>query len=103
VGNVYWNRNIPQECHNRVVELKNAGHKLICVAFSPLGGNRWSLSTNKSWNGNWDNPVAGHGKGDPNGMQAFAFDFVRDADSNGVGDEGCWVPRVGDAFASNNG
>lgn len=28
------------------------------------------------WNGNWDDPKAGHNKGNPNGLQAHAFDFV---------------------------
>jgi biotin carboxyl carrier protein len=26
-------------------------------------------------NGNWDDPLHGHGKGDPNGWQAYAYDF----------------------------
>ena len=26
-------------------------------------------------NGNWDDPINGHGKGDPNGWQAYAYDF----------------------------
>lgn len=129
-----------------MVELRNGGHSIISVAFSPQGGNRWSIVTNKGffnrnvpdelhriigeiytchgpmrvvafdsdgsgwsvaanakaaviyrlpfgnesgmalWNGNWDDPVAGHGQGDPNGLQAFAFDFVKDADKDGIGD-----------------
>ena len=28
------------------------------------------------WNGNWDDPKAGHNMGNINGLQAFAFDFV---------------------------
>jgi len=43
----------------------------------------WAL-----WNGNWDDPIAGHGKDDPNGLQAFAFDFVHDSNHDGVGEEG---------------
>jgi murein DD-endopeptidase MepM/ murein hydrolase activator NlpD len=39
-------------------------------------------------NGNWDDPVNGHNKGNPNGLQAYAFDFVRDENHDGVGEGG---------------
>lgn len=35
------------------------------------------------WNGNWDDPVAGHG-----GSQGYAFDFVHVSDPAKGGDEG---------------
>jgi hypothetical protein len=40
------------------------------------------------WNGNYDDPKSGHSKGNPNGLQAYAFDFVHDKDNNGVGEGG---------------
>ncbi len=43
----------------------------------------WVLS-----NGNWDDPKHGHNQGNPNGLQAYAFDFVHDADHDGKGESG---------------
>ena len=34
------------------------------------------------WNANWDSPGGGHGAG-----QGYAFDFVHDANKDGVGEE----------------
>lgn len=45
----FFNRNIPQECHDRMVTLRNAGHSILCVAFPPAGGNRWSVVTDQSF------------------------------------------------------
>lgn len=42
----------------------------------------WVLS-----NGNWDDPSAGHGKGNPDGLQAYAFDFVHDFNKDGIGED----------------
>jgi murein DD-endopeptidase MepM/ murein hydrolase activator NlpD len=39
-------------------------------------------------NGNWDDPKHGHNQGNPNGLQAYAFDFVHDADHDGIGEPG---------------
>jgi len=37
------------------------------------------------WNGNWDDPKAGHNMGNINGLQAFAFDFISvGPDGNGA-------------------
>lgn len=100
----FFNRNIPDECHMIMGELNDCFGPLRLVAFDG-DGNGWSIvATNKPvviyrlpfdpdpawqlWNGNWDDPIAGHGKGDPNSSQAYAFDFVHDADHNGVGEEG---------------
>ena len=43
----------------------------------------WTLS-----NGNWDDPIAGHSKGDSTGLQSYAFDFVFDSNHDGKGEEG---------------
>lgn len=43
----------------------------------------WTLA-----NGNWDDPIAGHSKGDPNGLQSYAFDFLFDSNHDGKGEEG---------------
>ena len=100
----YFNRNVPDECHMILGELYTGHGPLRCVAYAP-GANNWSLvSAAKSvvtyrlpfdadldwalWNGNWDDPIAGHGLGNPNGQQAFAFDFVHDANKNGIGEGG---------------
>jgi hypothetical protein len=45
----FFNRNIPDECHNKMNEFLKAGHKLVCVAFPPAGGNSWSVVTDKSF------------------------------------------------------
>src|SRR5262245_20918760 len=45
-------------------------------------GSGWKLT-----NGNWDDPTPGHG-GSPNGLQAYAFDFVYDSNNDGKGESG---------------
>ena len=45
----YFNRNIPTEAHGKMKTYAAAGHKIICVAFPPAGGNRWSLVTDKTF------------------------------------------------------
>jgi hypothetical protein len=42
----------------------------------------------KLFNGNWDDPVNGHGKGDPTWDQRYAYDFAHDANSDWIGEEG---------------
>jgi matrix metalloproteinase-14 (membrane-inserted) len=37
-------------------------------------------------NGNWNDPTNAHNPGDPNGLQAFAFDFLRDVNNDGAGE-----------------
>src|ERR1043166_2757166 len=50
----------------------------------PFGGEQgWVLA-----NGNWDDPTHGHNQGDPHGLQAYAFDFLRDTNHDGVGEAG---------------
>jgi matrix metalloproteinase-14 (membrane-inserted) len=39
-------------------------------------------------NGNWDDPTNAHNPGDPHGLQAFAFDFLRDVNNDGKGEAG---------------
>src|SRR5262249_11329000 len=38
--------------------------------------------------GNWDDPINGHNQGDPNGAQAYAFDFEYDPSHKCAGSEG---------------
>lgn len=45
----YHNRNIPDECHDKMKALHAAGHKLVCVAFPPQGANSWSVITDKTF------------------------------------------------------
>jgi CubicO group peptidase (beta-lactamase class C family) len=42
---VFFNRNIPDECHQKMGEFAGAGDDVIWVAFPPGGGNRWSIVT----------------------------------------------------------
>ncbi len=50
----------------------------------PFGsGAGWTVTK-----GNWDDPVNGHNKDNQNGLQAYAFDFVRDENHDGVGESG---------------
>ena len=49
-----WNptvfgRNLPKECRNKISEFQKAGHKVLCVAFPPTGGNRWSVITDQTF------------------------------------------------------
>jgi len=39
---VFFNRNIPDECHQKVKEFSSAGNEPVCVAFGP-GNNHWSV------------------------------------------------------------
>jgi CubicO group peptidase (beta-lactamase class C family) len=39
----FFNRNIPDECHQKMGELSANGAKIVCVAFPPGGGNSWSI------------------------------------------------------------
>ena len=41
----FFNRNISEECHQKVSEFVSAGNDVIWVAFPPGGGNRWSVVT----------------------------------------------------------
>jgi len=94
----YFNRNVPDECHMMMGEIYSVHGPMRAVAFDP-DGNGWSLvSAAKNtviyrlpfedddlWklsNGNWDDPTAGHSKGNPNGLQAFAFDFTHPEGGN---------------------
>jgi hypothetical protein len=99
----FFNRNIPDEAHTILGEMYACHGPMQVLAFDP-DGNGWSAVTGakrvvvyrlpfgdesgwKLTNGNWDDPKPGHG-GDPNGLQAFAFDFVFDSNNNGIGEEG---------------
>ncbi|MEI9977164.1 MAG: hypothetical protein WDO73_36985 [Ignavibacteriota bacterium] len=39
----FFNRNIPDECHQKMQDLSQGGAKIVCVAFPPQGGNTWSV------------------------------------------------------------
>lgn len=39
---VFFNRNIPDECHQKVKDFSSAGNEPVCVAFAP-GSNHWSV------------------------------------------------------------
>jgi CubicO group peptidase (beta-lactamase class C family) len=39
---VFFNRNIPDECHQKIKDFSSAGNEPVCVAFAP-GGNHWSV------------------------------------------------------------
>ena len=39
----FFNRNIPDECHQQMENLSQNGAKIVCVAFPPQGGNGWSF------------------------------------------------------------
>ncbi|MCA8955391.1 MAG: serine hydrolase [Planctomycetes bacterium] len=45
----YFNRNIASECDTRIQSFAAAGHKILCVAFPPAGGNSWSIVTDKTF------------------------------------------------------
>ena len=91
-------RNVPDECHMIMGEIYSSHGPMRAVAFDP-DGNGWSVvSAAKNtviyrlpfedddlWklsNGNWDDPTAGHSKVNPNGLQAFAFDFTHPEGGN---------------------
>src|SRR5258706_528458 len=43
----FFNRSIPDECHQKMEDLSAAGDDVTWVAFPPGGGNRWSIITKK--------------------------------------------------------
>jgi hypothetical protein len=90
--NVFFDRNVPDECHMILGELYSCHGPIRSLAFD-ADGNGWSVVSaakpgvvyrlpfgdDSAWklsNGNWDDPTHGHNQGDPNGLQAFAFDFT---------------------------
>jgi CubicO group peptidase (beta-lactamase class C family) len=44
-GVIFFNRNIPDECHLKMRDFSAAGDDVTWVAFPPGGGNRWSILT----------------------------------------------------------
>ncbi len=40
-----FSKNIPKECRDKIAEFRNDGRRIVCVAFPPGGGNRWSVIT----------------------------------------------------------
>ena len=65
---------------------------------------RLPFSDDPAWtvfNGNWDDPKYGHSKGNPNGWQAYAFDFGYDPDRDGNGESGKYIlaARGGTVYA----
>src|SRR6266567_5700117 len=44
---IFFNRNIPDECHQKMQELSKDGAKIVSVAFPPQGGNSWSIVNDK--------------------------------------------------------
>lgn len=44
-----FSKNLPKECRDKIAEFQKEGHKILCVAFPPGGGNRWSVITNKGF------------------------------------------------------
>jgi CubicO group peptidase (beta-lactamase class C family) len=45
----YYNRGVPAECDAKMESYLAAGHRMVCVAFPPQGGNSWSLITDKTF------------------------------------------------------
>jgi len=45
-GNVFA-RDIPEECQEKLNAYALAGHQILCVAFPPAGGNRWTIVTDE--------------------------------------------------------
>ena len=45
----HFNRNVPVEADQRMRTYVASGHQLLCVAFPPAGGNRWSIVTDKTF------------------------------------------------------
>ena len=39
----FFNRNIPDECHQKMRDFASSGNDIVWVAFPPGGGNRWSV------------------------------------------------------------
>ena len=46
MATTFFNRRIPDECHEKMKELSAGGTEIAWVAFPPGGGNRWSVVTN---------------------------------------------------------
>jgi CubicO group peptidase (beta-lactamase class C family)/uncharacterized protein YkuJ len=44
-----FSKNIPKECRNKIAEFRNEGRRIVCVAFPPEGGNRWSVITDSNF------------------------------------------------------
>ena len=49
-----WNptvfgRNLPKECQDKIVAFQKGGQKILCVAFPPARGNRWSVITDQTF------------------------------------------------------
>jgi len=70
----------------------NQGLRLVTLEFhsNPKGIYKLPFDDDPAWklaNGNWDDPKAGHGT-DPNGAQAFSFDFKHDFNNDNIGEEG---------------
>jgi CubicO group peptidase (beta-lactamase class C family) len=42
---IFFNRNIPDECHQKMKDFSATGDDITWVAFPPGGGNRWSILT----------------------------------------------------------
>lgn len=45
----FFARDIPEECREKLSNYALAGHKILCVAFPPNGGNRWTIVTDKTF------------------------------------------------------
>ena len=97
-NNGYFNRSVPAECHMIMGEISSCHGPMRTVAYDP-DGNGWSVVSNgknpvfyrlpleddDAWklsNGNWDDANFGHSKGNPNGLQAYAFDFTHPEKGN---------------------
>lgn len=61
------------------IELHPSPRSLYKLPFDNVKG--WKLT-----NGNWDDKIPGHG-GKKTGLQAYSFDFVFDANNDGIGEE----------------
>src|ERR1043166_324608 len=72
------------DCQSKVEVLNRCSQPPDSYYRLPFGGEQgWVLA-----NGNWDDPTHGHNQGDPHGLQAYAFDFLRDTNHDGVGEAG---------------
>ncbi len=49
INSTCLDRNIPDECHEKLKSFINGGHRIIWVAFPPGGGNSWSVITDKTF------------------------------------------------------
>ena len=87
---VYFNRNIPDECHQKIGEFAAAGNDVIGVAFAPGAGAHWSVFTKSGAFFNRNIPPACH--------QAMS-----DLETNGA--KIAWVafpPAGGDSWSAVN-